>query len=62
MKTWLKSLAAAAIGGAATALSTMVVDPSHFNLADLHKLGAVAGAGAVIGVLSYLKQSPLVKD
>jgi hypothetical protein len=58
--TWLKGLISAAIGGAANAGSAVIIAPDTFNLdTGLHKLGAMAGAGAIIAALGYLKQSPL---
>lgn len=57
---WTKGLFSAAIGGAATAISTMVIAPETFNFHEgLSKLGAVAGVSALVAVANYLKQSPL---
>lgn len=56
---WVKSLAAAAIGGAANAGLLVIVAPDKFSFDDLSTLGRVAAAGALIAVMSYLKQSPL---
>ena len=53
-KPWLHSLAAAAIGGFATAAGAALVT-GQINLATL-KIGLT---GAVIPVLALLKQSPL---
>lgn len=59
-KNWLRGLIAAAINGGATAITTMVVSPSEFNLEDgLSKVLAVAAISAILGVATYLKQSPL---
>lgn len=57
MNTWLKGLIAAAIGGAAGTLATVVSDAEHAT--DIKKIGISAGAGALIAVAGYLKQSPL---
>lgn len=59
---WIKGLVSAAIGGAATAVSTMVVAPETFNLEEgLQKLGMVAIVSAIVSVANYLKGSPLPK-
>jgi len=54
---WAKGLLAALIGGAANAVTAVAVDPMHFgfNLITLK----LAGAGAVVSALMYLKQSPV---
>jgi hypothetical protein len=54
-KLFLQSLAAAAIGGAATSVTQVVADPGH---TDFTHMGPVAGVGALVGVLGFLKQSP----
>lgn len=54
-KPWLHSLAAAAIGGFASAASAALVVPNA-NPVLVLKLGAV---GAIVPVLALLKQSPL---
>lgn len=60
-KAWFHSLAAYAIGGAATALSAAAVMPATFNFTHdgLVNLGKIAFAGAWYPVLTFLKQSPL---
>lgn len=59
-KLWLKGLASAAIGGGATAISTMIVAPDQFNLQEgIGKVAAVAAVSALVAVANYLKQSPL---
>lgn len=60
IKTWLKGLLSAAIGGAANAITVMVIDPMQFNVTDgLHKLLVVAGVSALVSAAMYLKSSPL---
>jgi len=60
MNAWLKGLLSAAIGGAANAITVMVVDPVQFNLAEgATKLLTVAGVGALLSAAMYLKSSPL---
>lgn len=60
MNIWLHGLGAALIGGAVNSLSVILVDPVEFNFSTgLGKLASVAGAGALIGVIAYLKKSPL---
>jgi len=59
-KLWLKGLGSAIIGGAASAVTVTVVDPTNFNLdTGLQKLGMVALVNAIIAAALYLKQSPL---
>jgi len=60
-KLWLKGLGAAAIGGGATTGGLIVLIPQKFAMADAETLAKVFFVGALIGVLSYLKQSPLPK-
>lgn len=59
-KHWLHSLIGAVIGGAANAVTVIVLDPLKFNLQDGWKnlLAAVIVSGLVSAAL-YLKQSPL---
>lgn len=60
MNIWLHGLAAALIGGAVNSLSVILVDPVEFNFSTgLGKVASLAGAGALIGVIAYLKKSPL---
>lgn len=59
---WLKGLAAAVVGGAANSMGMMALMPDKFNLGDITALGKLAGCGAVIGLIGYLKQSPLWKE
>jgi hypothetical protein len=57
---WIKGLVAAAIGGAANAVTMLIVDPQQFNFTDgLSKLGSVAGVGALLSVAMYLQKSPI---
>lgn len=57
---WIHGLVAALVGGAVNAISVILVDPVEFNFSTgLGKLASVAGAGALIGVVGYLKKSPL---
>lgn len=59
-KTWFKGLVSAAIGGAANAVTVIVIDPVQFNFQDgLGKLGAVAIVSAIVAAALYLKKSPL---
>jgi len=60
-RLWFKSLAAAVIGGAASAGLLVYADPQHFNFSHdgLVALGKLAGGGAILALLAYLKQSPL---
>jgi hypothetical protein len=60
-KTWIHSLAAAGIGGAANALLGTVAMPDTFNFshAGLINMAKIAAVGALVPVLTLLKQSPL---
>ena len=57
---WLKGLISAAIGGASTAVTVMIVDPQTFNIDEgAGKLGAVIVVSAIVAAANYLKKSPL---
>ena len=58
---WIKGLIAALISGMVTALAGVLIDPQSvdFSAAGLKKMGLLALAGAMIGVVGYLKQSPM---
>lgn len=57
---WLKGLIAAVIGGAANALTMVIVDPLNFNLNEgVNNLLTVAATSAIVAAAMYLKQSPL---
>lgn len=57
-KLWIKGLYAAVIGGAAASAATAVADPAAMGKPK--ELATVAGVGAAIGGLSYLKTHPPV--
>lgn len=59
LSNWIRGLIAATIGGAATAVTAMIVSPDVFNFHDLSKLGQMAAGGAFINLCFYLKQSPI---
>lgn len=62
-RLWVKGLLAAFIGGAANAVTVVVIDPVAFNFADQWK--KTAGAALVSGTVAaalYLKQSPVPPD
>jgi hypothetical protein len=61
IKTWLYSLVAAGIGGASSAALSVVAMPDVFNFSQpgLIHLAKAAGIGALVPVLTFLKQSPL---
>lgn len=63
-KTWLHSLIAAGIGGASNAALGALAMPDTFNFshAGLMNLGKMALIGALVPVLTLLKQSPLPSD
>jgi len=60
-RTWIHSLLAAAIGGASNAALGALAMPDTFNFTHQGwiNLGKVAAMGALIPVLTLLKQSPL---
>ena len=59
-RTWLRGLAAAAIGGAANAVALLVVDPTEFNFdAGFDRLWKVSLISAILNAAFYLKQSPV---
>lgn len=63
LKTWLKGLASAAIGGAANSAVAIGVSPETFNFGPgLDALIQMAIGGAIISTLMYLKSSPIPKD
>ena len=61
-KQWVHGLAAAVIGGGASAVTVVIVAPDQFNLFDpaaLNRLISVVGVSALVSAALYLKQSPL---
>lgn len=60
-KAWLHALIAAAIGGASSSLLSALAMPDvvNFSHAGLINMGKMALIGAVVPVLTLLKQSPL---
>jgi len=57
-KLWLKGLAAAAIGGAATGATHALSTNGTVNATT----GITAAAGALVTVLAYLTKSPLAGE
>lgn len=58
--TWLKGLAAAALGGAVANAAALSADPSIYSGPAVGKrVGIVSGVGAATAVLAYLTKSPL---
>lgn len=61
---WFYRLVAAVIGGAATAVSSVVgvgvFDPTH--PLDYSQVKAIAISGAVVSVVAYIKREPLPDD
>lgn len=63
LRLWIKGLISAGIGGAATAVSTMIAAPETFNFTDgKNKLAAVAAVSAIVAVANYLKASPIPSE
>lgn len=62
-RMWIKGIVAATIGGAANAVTVIIVDPVAFNLQEgLDKVATVAVVSAVFSVALYLQKSPLPED
>lgn len=65
IRTWLHNLGAAVITGAATtALSSLGISVADIAGAkvqqlDFKQIGILCAAGGLVGLLAYLKQSPL---
>lgn len=57
LRVWLHGFSAAVIGGAVTALGTLPA--VHFDKAGIEMLKSAALSGAFVGVIAYLKQSPV---
>lgn len=61
-RVWIEGLVAALIGGAANAITVIVVDPLNFNLGEgLGKLLQVVAVGGLVAAAAFLKQSPIPK-
>lgn len=61
-RQWVHGLAAAIIGGAASAVTVAIAAPDQFNIYDqeaLARLGSVVLVSALVSAALYLKQSPL---
>ena len=59
-RTWCRGLASAVIGGAANAVTVMIVEPTSFNLQEgFDKLAAVVVVSAIVSAAMFLKQSPI---
>jgi hypothetical protein len=63
MAIWLQGLIAALIAGAVAALGGILVSPEtiDFSPTGLKKMGLLAAGGALIGVVGFLRQSPIPK-
>ena len=60
MMNWFKGLLSAIIGGAANAVTIMIVDPVNFNFQEgKTQLATIAFVSALVSAAMYLKQSPL---
>ena len=63
LKTWLKGLASAAIGGGANSVVALGVSPETFNFGSgLDSLIKMAIGGSIISIFMYLAKSPIPKD
>lgn len=54
-KTVTNGIITAALSGGSTAAAQLALDPAHF---DYERTGAAFMAGAVIGVINWLRQTP----
>jgi len=62
-QTWVRGLVGAIVGGAANAITIMIVDPQNFNFqSGGSKLLTFAGVSALISAALFLKQSPIPCD
>lgn len=61
LRLWLLGLLHAVVAGASNAAAGALADPAHFNFSPngLIALGKLAATGALIGLVMYLRQSPL---
>lgn len=65
---WLKALVASVVTGASSsglsALGVSAADAAGMNVGTLNlkQLGVMALAGGIVGMLAYLKQSPVPQD
>ena len=55
MKIWINGLITAAISGGAAAALVVASDPQHL---DFQKTAMLFGAGAIIGILNWLRKNP----
>jgi hypothetical protein len=56
---WMHGLGSALVGGTATAVTVMVVDPMTFNFTQWENVLKAAIVSGVVNAAFYLKQSPL---
>ncbi len=57
---WLKGLISATVSGVAGSIGPMVAAPNEFNFGTgLSKLLTIAAVSGLIGLVNYLKDSPL---
>lgn len=54
----LASLFTVIVSGGAMATSSIAIDPEHFSFHHLQHLGLVFAAGAVMGLLNWLRSKP----
>lgn len=54
----LSTMLTVILSGGAMATSSIVIDPDHFNSQHLKHLGLVFAAGALMGLLNWLRQKP----
>ena len=59
-RLWLKGLIAAIVGGTATTVTVVIVDPSTFNLqAGWKNLVTVMAVSGILNMAMYLKEHPV---
>jgi hypothetical protein len=59
MNIWLKGLLSAALSGAAVGATAVLATPITVSMENFKSLGYMVLVGAIVGLLNYLKQSPL---
>lgn len=63
IEVWLHGLGSAFIGGGATAISAMIIEPATFNLTTgLKSMAALALISGIVNASFYLRASPLPVD
>ena len=61
MKPWISGLISALASGILIGLGAMGISPDHFNLSNAHfeNVLSISILGGIVGLLNYLRRSPL---